>query len=148
MTTSGSRIMRLAVPSEPCGCVIFTWFGPLVFEMDIRIYRNVTAMPDRDHSSEQPTVVSHAGIQLSDEISLSRDDDFVNFVASWNERLVQCSISRKALENYFWAPLGADEKQLLRVYLDGRKRIAVAVERRILKRESEPIVLRPEHFSG
>ena len=87
-------------------------------------------------------------LQLATAITLSKDGEYVDFVAHWGERPVQCSISRKALENYFWAPAGADEKQLLRVYLDGRKRIAVVVERRLLRKESEPIVLRAEHFSG
>jgi hypothetical protein len=94
----------------------------------------------------QPVITEK--LQLAGEVTLSRDGEFVEFIAHWGERPVQCSISRKALENYFWAPAGADEKHLLRVYLDGRKRIAVAIERRLLRKEGEPIVLRAEHFSG
>jgi hypothetical protein len=68
-------------------------------------------------------------ISLSTSITLSRNGSLVHFVAMVPERSIQCAISREALEIHFWAPAGADEVRLLNAYLDGHKRIAVAMER-------------------
>jgi len=85
---------------------------------------------------------------LSTEISLSPDGALIYFIAALPERTVQCAISRAALEQHFWVPVGAGEAHLLRAYLAGRKRIAVRVERRLLKNEREPIVLGADHFGA
>lgn len=87
-------------------------------------------------------------IDLSTEITLSSDGNLVQFVAALPERSVQCAISREALECHFWVPSGADGARLLKAYLEGRKRIAVMVERRLMRKEPEPIVLNAKHFSG
>ncbi len=87
-------------------------------------------------------------ITLSTEPTLSGDGQFLEFVAQVNGREVRCAVTRKALETWFWVPPGAETPRLTRAYLDGRKRIAVAVERRIAKQTAEPVVLRTEHFSG
>jgi hypothetical protein len=87
-------------------------------------------------------------INLSTEITLSPDGKLVQFVAALPGRSVQCAISREALESYFWTPAGADAPRLLKAYLEGRNRIAVFVERRLMRKEAEPIVLNAKHFSG
>ncbi len=87
-------------------------------------------------------------IKLSTEPTLSGDGQFLEFVADVNGREVRCALARKALETWFWVPPGAEPPRLTRAYLDGRQRIAVAVERRIAKQSPEPVVLRIEHFSG
>lgn len=87
-------------------------------------------------------------LNLLTEIFLSRDGGLVYFIAALPERSVQCAISREALEHHFWAPAGAGEAHLLKAYLVGRKRIAVRVERRLLRKEREPIVLDTGHFTA
>jgi hypothetical protein len=86
-------------------------------------------------------------INLAPEASISEDQRFVQFAACLPHRTVLCAISREALELYFWVPKAADEKRLLQAYVDGRTRIAVAVERGLRRKEREPIVLRAERFS-
>jgi hypothetical protein len=86
-------------------------------------------------------------VSLSQKIELSQDGSLVQFVAEWRARSVQCAISREALECHFWAPRGANEAHLLKAYLAGGKRIAAAIERRLLRQETEPIVLGTKHFS-
>ncbi|MEJ0003915.1 MAG: DUF1488 family protein [Pararobbsia sp.] len=87
-------------------------------------------------------------ITLSTEPTLSGDGQFLEFVAQANGREVRCALELKALEIWFWVPPGAEVSRLTRAYLDGRKRIAVALERRIARQTAEPVVLRAEHFSG
>jgi hypothetical protein len=87
-------------------------------------------------------------ITLSTEPTLSGDGQFLEFVAEVNGREVRCALARKALETWFWVPPDAAPPRLTRAYLDGSRRIAVALERRIVKQAVEPVVLRTEHFSG
>jgi hypothetical protein len=87
-------------------------------------------------------------IKLSTEPTLSGDGQFLEFVAEVNGREVRCALARKALETWFWVPPDALPPRLTRAYLDGSKRIAVVLERRIVKQAVEPVVLRTEHFSG
>lgn len=61
--------------------------------------------------------------------------------------MVRCTITRAALEQYFWAPTGADDARLLKAYIDGQKRITAAVERKKLKSPDEPIKLTAADFS-
>lgn len=86
-------------------------------------------------------------ITLSKDIRLSNDGKLVHFVAVWHDRAVQCTISREALEEYFWVPNRANGERLSKTFWDGRMRIAAAVERQLLRKHSEPIVLVAKHFS-
>jgi hypothetical protein len=84
---------------------------------------------------------------LTIEASVSPDGKLVVFIAFSRGRAVQCSITREVLEQYFWAPIGASDARLLNVYMDGQKRIAAAVERKMLKTSDEPIKLNAADFS-
>lgn len=84
---------------------------------------------------------------LAAEASVSADKKLVIFVAHIRGRAAQCSISRDALEQHFWAPTGGDDAHLLKAYLDGHKRIVAAVERRMLRAPDEPIKLNAADFS-
>ncbi|WP_082855288.1 DUF1488 family protein [Paraburkholderia phytofirmans] len=86
-------------------------------------------------------------ITLSRDTRLSDDGKLIRFIAVWRGRSVQCAISIEALEEHFWAPDRADSERLSRTYWDGRIRIAAAVERRLLRNGSEPIVILTKHFS-
>lgn len=81
------------------------------------------------------------------EANVSMDGNLVEFVAFARGRVVRCSITRDVLEQYFWAPIGANDARLLKAYTDGHKRIAAAVERKVLKGSAEPIKLHAADFS-
>jgi hypothetical protein len=60
---------------------------------------------------------------------------------------MQCSITRSALEQYFWTPVGAHDARLLKALNDGHNRIAAAAERKMLRTPGEPIKLNDTDFS-
>jgi hypothetical protein len=84
---------------------------------------------------------------LTAEACVSSDGKVVAFVASFRNQSVQCSISRDALERHFWLPAGASEARVLKAFVDGRRRITAAVERRMLKKTGAPIVLSATDFA-
>ncbi|MCX4151282.1 MULTISPECIES: DUF1488 family protein [Paraburkholderia] len=84
---------------------------------------------------------------LAAEASVSADGKLVAFIAHARGRAVQCSITRDALEQHFWAPIGADDAHLLKACMDGHKRIVAAVERKVLRGSDEPINLNAADFS-
>ena len=84
---------------------------------------------------------------LAAEASVSSDGKLVVFIVFARGRAVQCSITRDVLEQYFWAPIGANDARLLKAYTDGHKRIAAAVERKMLRTSDEPIKLNAADFS-
>jgi hypothetical protein len=84
---------------------------------------------------------------LTVEANVSTDGKLVEFFVFARGRVVQCSITRDVLEQYFWAPIGANDARLLKAYTDGHKRIAAAVERKVLRRPVEPIKLHAADFS-
>jgi hypothetical protein len=84
---------------------------------------------------------------LAAEASVSSDGKLVVFTVFARGRGVQCSITRDVLEQYFWAPIGANDARLLKAYTDGHKRIAAAVERKMLRTSDEPIKLNAADFS-
>jgi|SRR5579864_2168512 len=84
---------------------------------------------------------------LTIEATVSSDGKLVVFTAFARGRAVQCSITRDVLEQYFWAPIGANDARLLKAYTDGHKRIAAAVERKVLRVPDEPIRLTATDFS-
>ena len=61
-------------------------------------------------------------------------------------RIVQCSIGRDALEQYFWLPKGASEVKLLKAFGDGQKRIMAIAERKALRFAVDAIELKANDF--
>ena len=81
------------------------------------------------------------------DISVSSDGRSVVFVAHIRGYSVRCSITRSALEEHFWASIGANDVRLLRAFTDGHNRIAAAVERKMLRAPGEPIKLNDTDFT-
>jgi len=94
----------------------------------------------------QPYTHAFMESTLTTEVSVSADGKLVAFVAFARGRAVQCSITRDVLEQYFWAPIGADDARLLKAYTDGHRRIAAAIERKMLRVPDEPIRLNAADF--
>ena len=86
-------------------------------------------------------------IRISPDAVVSGDRNLVVFNAHIRERSVQCSIAREALEQYFWAPAGASDAQLLKSYSDGRKRIEAIVCRKLLATPGEAVGLSMADFA-
>ena len=84
---------------------------------------------------------------LAAEAHVSSDGKLVVFVAYIRGRAVECSITRSALEQHFWTPLGANDARLLKAFADGYNRIAAAAERKILRTPDEPIKLNESDFA-
>jgi hypothetical protein len=78
---------------------------------------------------------------------VSPDGKSIIFMAVLRGRPVQCSVSREVLEQYFWAPTGACDERLLKVYAEGYRRIAAVAERKLLRAGSESIRLDMADFS-
>jgi Protein of unknown function (DUF1488) len=86
-------------------------------------------------------------IRISPDAVVSGDRNLVVFDAHIRERSVQCSIAREALESYFWAPAGASDAQLLKSYVDGRRRIEAIVSRKLLATPGKAIGLSMPDFA-
>jgi hypothetical protein len=84
---------------------------------------------------------------FASETSVSSDGKLLVFVARIRGRAVQCSITRSALEQHFWLPVGASDARLLKAFIDGHNRIAAAAERKMLRAPGEPIKLNDTDFS-
>jgi hypothetical protein len=80
------------------------------------------------------------------EASASPDGKTVIFAARFQGRPVKCSVTRSALEQHFWAPIGGDERRLLKAFSDGHSRIAAVAERKMLKVPGTPIKLTDTDF--
>ncbi|GAB5096187.1 hypothetical protein YK56LOC_19030 [Caballeronia sp. HLA56] len=79
--------------------------------------------------------------------SVSADRASVSFVAFSREQAIQCNITRKALEQYFWAPVGATDERLLKALSDGYERISARVHRKFLAHPSSSVTLDVVDFS-
>lgn len=73
------------------------------------------------------------------ELTLSPDRKLVMFVITVREREVPCTITRDALEQHFWVPVGASDVRILKAFEDGRKRIMAVAERKWLKLTPMPV---------
>ena len=82
------------------------------------------------------------------EPAVSPDGRSVIFVLSARGREVECSVSREALEQYFWLQPGASEARILRAFGDGGKRIVAIAQRKMLAHEGERIVLTAGDFGA
>jgi hypothetical protein len=84
---------------------------------------------------------------LAAEGTVSLDGKLVSFVARIRGFDVQCAITRGALEEHFWVPARADDARLMKAVIDGRNRIAAAVERKTLRAPGAPIKLTDADFN-
>ncbi|WP_235024240.1 DUF1488 family protein [Caballeronia cordobensis] len=80
--------------------------------------------------------------------TISADRASVSFVAFSREQAVQCNITRKALEQCFWAPTGASDERLLKALSDGYERISARVHRKFLAHPSSSVHLDVVDFAS
>jgi hypothetical protein len=81
------------------------------------------------------------------DASVSPDGKAVIFTACFHGRTVSCLVTRSALEQHFWAPIGADEARLLKAFSNGHSRIAAVAQRKILKVAGAAIRLTDADFN-
>ena len=86
--------------------------------------------------------------KLSIDATLSADRASVSFIAFSRERAIPCNITRKALEQCFWAPTGASDERLLKALSDGYERISARVHRKFLAHPSNSVNLDVIDFSS
>ncbi|MDR5740696.1 MULTISPECIES: DUF1488 family protein [unclassified Caballeronia] len=86
--------------------------------------------------------------KISINATISADRASVSFVTFTREREIQCNITRKALEQCFWAPAGASDERLLKALSDGYERISARVHRKFLAHPSNSIHLDVIDFSS
>jgi hypothetical protein len=77
---------------------------------------------------------------------LESDGGTVVFPVSAGGREVRCSISRDALEQFFWLPPDADETRVLKAFSDGRGRIVALAVRMALRARSDTLTLTAADF--
>jgi hypothetical protein len=80
--------------------------------------------------------------------TIAADRASVSFVAFSREHAIQCNITRKALEQCFWAPSGASDERLLKALSDGYERISARVHRKFLAHPSNSVHLDVTDFSA
>jgi hypothetical protein len=73
--------------------------------------------------------------------TISADRASVSFIAFSREQAIECNITRKALEQCFWAPVGASDERLLKALSDGYERISARVHRKFLAHPANSIRL-------
>lgn len=74
------------------------------------------------------------------------DGAAVVFPVSAGGREVRCSITRDALELFFWLPPEANEARLLKAFTDGRSRIVALAVRIALRTRSDTLTLTAADF--
>jgi len=61
-------------------------------------------------------------------------------------RVVKCTVSRESLQYYFWLEPGADDARVLKIFNDGRLRIAAVAERKARRLAAGSIHLEAADF--
>jgi hypothetical protein len=69
--------------------------------------------------------------------AVSPDGRAVIFTLSIRGREVECAVTRDALEEHFWLPLGADATRMLKTFENGRNRLFAVAQRKYLARPDE-----------
>jgi hypothetical protein len=80
--------------------------------------------------------------------AVSQDRRSVLFVADTHARTIHCAITVQALEQHFWAPAGANDERLLKVFDDGYARIVARAERKYLTRPGDEVTLDVDDFDS
>jgi hypothetical protein len=80
--------------------------------------------------------------------TISADRASVSFITFSREQAIPCNITRKALEQCFWAPRGASDERLLKALSDGYERISARVHRKFLAHPSNSVHLDVVDFSS
>jgi hypothetical protein len=81
------------------------------------------------------------------EIVLASDGTAVAFPIIADGREVRCSITRDALEQFFWLPPEANEARVLKAFSDRRNRIVALAVCRALRAKSETLKLVASDFT-
>jgi hypothetical protein len=61
-------------------------------------------------------------------------------------RVVKCTVSRESLQHYFWLQPGGDDARVLKIFNDGRQRIAAVAERKARRLAAASIHLEAADF--
>ncbi|QIN62607.1 hypothetical protein SBC1_26230 [Caballeronia sp. SBC1] len=77
---------------------------------------------------------------------LQSDGGAVVFPVSAGGREVRCSISRDALEQFFWLPAEANEARVVKAFSDGRGRVFALAVRMALRAKSDTLALTAADF--
>jgi hypothetical protein len=80
------------------------------------------------------------------ETFLQSDGAAVAFPVFAGGREVRCSITRDALEQFFWLPADANEARVLKAFSDGRARIVALAVRRALRAGTDSLTLTASDF--
>jgi hypothetical protein len=80
------------------------------------------------------------------EVVVASDGAAVLFPVFAGGREVRCSMTRDALEQFFWLASDADEVRLLKAFADGRNRIVALAVRRALRTKSDSLKLTATDF--
>ena len=80
------------------------------------------------------------------EIVLAGDGTAVVFPIQIGGREVRCSLTRDALERFFWLPPDANEARVLKAFADGRNRIFALAARRAMRDKTDSLKLAARDF--
>jgi hypothetical protein len=80
------------------------------------------------------------------EIVLATDGTAVAFPIFVGGREVRCSLTRDALEQFFWLPPDANEARVLKAFTDGRNRIFALALRRAIRAKTDCLKLTASDF--
>jgi hypothetical protein len=78
---------------------------------------------------------------------ISADRRSLTFELEWKGQTASCTLSRTALEVYFWLPRNADEARMVKVFQDGFRRIHAVALRTLLARPSVAVELDDADFA-
>jgi hypothetical protein len=84
---------------------------------------------------------------LAPKPQISADRRFLTFELEWKGQTAACTLSRTALEAYFWLQPNADEARTVKVFEDGFSRIHAVALRTLLARPSCAVELDDADFA-
>ncbi|MEX3896199.1 DUF1488 family protein [Paraburkholderia sp. BR10954] len=84
-------------------------------------------------------------VELEPQVLASRLG--VTFSLVFQNRPVECIVTKTALEAYFWLEARADDERILKTFRNGYGRIRAIAERKLLAHPAAPLQLTPDDFS-